>query len=133
LVRIRDTLSLDESQASPAAVEAVNGTAKAEVEGSLERLAFDDGRDLAGLSERNAWRCADDGPSPDWTCICLKPESKGTADGSERGGIWPLRYSSFVGAGAWPRPRQQNRLQRVDHGPRGGRSGDDGHDLIAIH
>ena len=46
LARIRDTLSLGELQASPAAVAALNG-AQAEVDGSPEPLAFDDAGDLA--------------------------------------------------------------------------------------
>ena len=50
LARIRDTLSLGELQASPAAVAALNGTAPAEVDGSPEPLAFDDAGDLKGLN-----------------------------------------------------------------------------------
>ena len=51
LARIRDTLSLGELQASPAAVATLNGTAQAEVAGSPEPLAFDDAGDLVGLNE----------------------------------------------------------------------------------
>ena len=50
LARIRDTLSLGELQASLAAVEAMNGAAQVEVEGSPEPLAFDDAGDLPGLN-----------------------------------------------------------------------------------
>ena len=50
LARIRDTLSLGELQASPAAVAALNGVAQTEVDGSPEPLAFDDAGDLPGLN-----------------------------------------------------------------------------------
>ena len=45
LVRIRDTLSLIELQASPGAVAVLNGAA-AEVDGSSKLLAFDEAGDL---------------------------------------------------------------------------------------
>ena len=41
LARIRDTLSLGELQANPAAVAGLNGAAQVEVEGPPEPLAFD--------------------------------------------------------------------------------------------
>ena len=50
LARIRDTPSLGELQANPAAVAGLNGAAQVEVEGPPEPLAFDDAGDLPGLS-----------------------------------------------------------------------------------
>ena len=50
LVRIRDTLSLSDLQASPAAAAQLNSSADAKITGRLESLAFDDAGNLLELS-----------------------------------------------------------------------------------